>query len=226
MKNNFKEIFKQLRLERGLTTRGLAEAMGVSKSTVSMYELGERIPPLEGLEEIADFFNVDIEYLLGKSKIRNKAAASVGYNSYAEYLSAKCEGGLRSVRLKRFPLLGNIACGEPIYAEEDHSSYIDASADINADFCLTAKGDSMIGARIQDGDTVFVRRQETVQNGEIAVVLIGDEATLKRWNYDEDHGILILSPENSAYQPLIFTGDRLNEVRCLGKAVFFMSKIK
>ncbi len=87
------------------------------------------------------------------------------------------------ITTQKIPFLGSVACGQPIYAEEDKESYIVLGTNIKADFCLRAQGDSMIDARIHDGDIVYVRKQEAVDNGEVAVVLIGDEATLKRVYY-------------------------------------------
>ena len=98
--------------------------------------------------------------------------------------------------------------------------------DIDADFCLRAKGDSMIGARIMDGDIVFIRNQPMVDNGEIAAVIIDDEATLKRVYYDRDAGKLMLVPENPKYSPLMYVGEELNNIRILGKAVAFQSDVK
>ena len=122
-------------------------------------------------------------------------------------------------------MLGEIACGEPIYTNEDFETFVEASMEINADFCLTAKGDSMIGARIHDGDVVFIKEQPIVDNGQIAAVIINDEATLKRWYYYPDKNKLVLTPENPKYEPLVYVGEELDTIRCLGKAVFFMSKV-
>ncbi|MGM9681036.1 MAG: LexA family protein, partial [Eubacteriales bacterium] len=106
-----------------------------------------------------------------------------------------------------------------------HESYIDASSDIDADFCLTAKGDSMIGARIHDGDVVFIKQMPIVDNGQIAAVIIDDEATLKRWYYYPDKQKLMLIAENSAYEPLVYMGEELNSITCLGRAICFMSNL-
>lgn len=97
---------------------------------------------------------------------------------------------------------------------------------IKADFCLRAQGDSMIDARIHDGDIVYVRKQEAVDNGEVAVVLIGDEATLKRVYYYPDKQKLLLQPANPKYEPFIYVGDELDQIRILGKAVAFQSDVK
>jgi repressor LexA len=123
-------------------------------------------------------------------------------------------------------VLGDIACGMPIYADEKHESFVSVSDKFDADFCLTARGDSMIGARIYDGDIVFIRSQSTVENGEIAAVILGDEATLKRVYYYPDEEKLILSPENPKYAPLVYIKNELNDIKILGKAVAFQSAIR
>jgi repressor LexA len=122
-------------------------------------------------------------------------------------------------------MLGDIACGEPIYAEEEHGVYATASLSLDADFCLRAKGDSMTGARIFDGDTVFIRAQEAVDNGEIAAVIINDEATLKRVYFYPEEGKLILSPENPRYAPLVYVKEELDHIKIIGKAVAFQSSV-
>ncbi len=100
----------------------------------------------------------------------------------------------------------------------------DETDDLDVDFCLRAAGDSMIGARIYDGDIVFVRKQSSVDNGEIAAVLIDDEATLKRVYYYPDKNKLVLSPENPKYEPFVYIGEELDEVRILGKVVELRAK--
>lgn len=203
-----KETIKQLRVKEGYSQKDLGDILGVTKQAISMYERGDRTPDAEMLVKLADVFNVDLNVILGRDvqspSIRN----------------------IRPIQKKRFPMLGEIACGQPIFASEDHESYIDASATIDADFCLTAKGDSMIGARIQDGDVVFIKQQPIVENGEIAAVVIGDEATLKTWYYYPDRQKLVLTPANQAYEPLVYTGEELNTITCLGRAVCFMSNLR
>ena len=130
------------------------------------------------------------------------------------------------IETKKFPLLGNIACGEPIMANEEVDLYVEAGDNIQADFCLKAKGDSMIGARIYDGDIVFIRKQPMVEDGEIAAVIIDDEATLKRVYYDQEAGVLQLFAENPQYKTMRFSGEELDHIRIIGKAVAFQSDIK
>ena len=121
-------------------------------------------------------------------------------------------------------MLGEIACGDPIYAEREYEAYVEASSDIQADFCLTAKGDSMINARIFDGDVVFIRQQPDVDNGEIAAVCIGDEVTLKRvYKYPNR---LELRPENPTHKVKSYEGEQLYNIRILGKAVAFQSYVR
>ena len=121
-------------------------------------------------------------------------------------------------------MFGEIACGQPIYANEDYETFIEASERINADFCLTAKGDSMINARIFDGDIVFIKEQPDVDNGEIAAVLIEDEVTLKRVYKYENR--LELRPENPLHSVQNYEGETLNHIRILGKAVVFQSNVR
>lgn len=123
-------------------------------------------------------------------------------------------------------MLGTIACGEPIFTDEDRESYVMVGTEIRADFCLKCQGDSMINARIHDGDIVFIRKQDIVDNGEIAAVIIDDEATLKRFYYYKEQNMVILRPENSKYKDIILTGEQLERVKVLGKAVAFQSDVE
>lgn len=125
----------------------------------------------------------------------------------------------------KLPMLGKVACGEPIFADEDRESYIMIGTDIGADFCLQCQGDSMINARIHDGDIVFVKKTDIVENGEIAVVIIDDEATLKRFFYYREQNLVILKPENPKYQDIILTGEQLEQVKVIGRAVAFQSDV-
>ncbi len=209
--STFSTRLRELRREHALSQGALGEKLGLAKSTINMYESASREPNFTTLTAIADFFAVDVDFLLGKSDVKN-ADRSLPH-------------GTRPITTRRFPMLGEIACGEPIFADEDHESYVDAASDIDADFCLTARGNSMIGARIHDGDVVFIREQPTVENGEIAAVIIDGEATLKRWYYYKEEQKLMLVAENPAFPPLLFMGEQLADVRCIGRAVSFMSRL-
>lgn len=210
--NNFAGRLKELRKSVGLTQLELADKIGISKSSISMYEANSRRPELETLEAIADYFNVNMDYLLGKSDLK----------SYSEERYSKTLN-IYPIEKKKFPLLGNVACGQPIFATDNFEGYIEAGSNIRADFCLKAKGDSMINARILDGDIVFIRKQEMVDNGEIAAVLINDEATLKRFYMNND--MIQLIAENPSIAPQIYKKEELNGIRILGKAIAFQSNV-
>lgn len=206
---------RELRIEKGLKQKEIAENIGMSMQALSNYENGLREPDFATLNTLADYFGVSVDYLLGRTDERGSVGKSV--------LDIK---GISPIGTHRIPMLGKVACGEPIYADEDRESYVMAGTDINADFCLTAQGDSMIGARILDGDIVFCRQQDMVENGEIAVVLIDDEATLKRVYYYPQQKKLVLQAENPKYEPFVFVNEELDEIRILGKAVAFQSDVR
>lgn len=126
--------------------------------------------------------------------------------------------------MDQIPLVGDIACGTPILAEENITDYVDLPGHIRADFALTCRGDSMIGAGIQDGDIVYIRHQETVENGQIAAVLVGsEEATLKR--FYRSNNAVTLNAENPSYAPMVFVGEEAAQIRILGLAIAFTHPI-
>ena len=200
---------KELRRKNKMTLEEMGAILGIGRSGALKYEQGK-------VKNIK------------RSAIMNLAAAfgvSPSYHLFGEDEATPAPNVL-PIKKKRFPLLGKIACGEPIFADEERESYVDAGTEINADFCLKCTGDSMIGARILNGDIVFIRRQDMVENGEIAAVVIDDEATLKRVFYDPEKGKMVLQAENPRFQPLVYVGDELNEIRILGKAVAFQSDVR
>lgn len=200
---------KELRKSLGLTLDELADRVGTSKQTIHRYENGiiTNVPP-ERVESLAQALGTTPQELMGWDEDITP--------SYSN---------LMPVSVKQLPVLGDIACGMPIYAEERHESFVIVADQLDADFCLKAHGDSMTGARIFDGDVVFIRSQSSVDNGEIAAVIINDEATLKRVYYYPNEGKLILSPENPRYAPLVYVGRELDAVKIIGKAVAFQSAI-
>lgn len=201
---------KRLRKEKKLTLEQIAEALSTSKQTIHRYENGiiENVPP-EKVKALAALLEVT-------------PAELMGWENRGEIPAAR---GVMPISIKKLPILGEIACGEPIYATEEHESYATADENLDADFCLRAHGDSMTGARIYDGDIVFIRSQNAVDNGEIAAVIIDDEATLKRVYYYPEQEKLILTPENPKYAPLVYMGDELSNIKIIGKAVAFQSII-
>lgn len=208
---------KDLRTSQGMTLEQVAEKVGVGKSTVRKWETG-LIANMrrDKIAALADALNTSPMYLMGWSdepEEKPKLDISKFDNIYP-------------INLKKVPLLGEIACGKPIFANEERESYVLAGSEIHADFCLRAKGDSMVNARILDGDIVFIRKQDMVDNGEIAAVAIGDDVTLKRVVYYLEQNLLILKAENSKYQDMIYAKDQLDQVYILGKAIAFQSDVK
>lgn len=223
--DNAIEIGKRIRnrrIELNITQEELGQAVGMNKSTVQRYETGQvKKIKLPVLETIARKLNVHPEWLALQSDVMEEEKEP---QDDLSTLMQKYDN-IRPVKLKKFPLLGEIACGEPIFADEDRESFIMADMDIRADFCLRAKGDSMINARIYDGDVVFIRKMPIVDNGEIAAVIIDDEATLKRVYYYPENNMIQLVAENPKYNPLVYQNEELNYIRILGKAVYFMSAL-
>lgn len=207
---NLGERIRNLRKSKNITQEELAKMIGVKRSVISKYENGSVNISTNNLLEISKALAIPIEVFLGNDQI------SELINKY---------DNISSVKMKRFPLLGEIACGEPIFAQEDKENFIMADMDINADFCLTAHGDSMINARIHDGDIVFIKQMPIVDNGDIAAVIIDDEATLKRVYYYPQKNKLVLSPENPKYEPFVYVNEELDQIHILGKAVYFMSPL-
>lgn len=198
---------KNRRKEIGMSAETLGEKIGKAKTTIYRYESGDIMKvPSTILESIAQALNVTPAYLMG-------------------WDDSKLHKGILPVVHTKIRLLGSVACGEPIFADEEFDSYVEAGSDIKADFCVRASGDSMIGARINDGDIVFVREQSMVNNGEIAVVIINDTVTLKRVYYYKNANKLVLQSENPKYEPFVYVGEELNEIKILGKAVAFQSNL-
>ena len=208
----FKDNLKKLRKEKKITQEELSKIIGVERSSIGKYESSGVIPSVDVLNKIADYFNVSVDYLLGRS------------NAPANPIDPFSFSNIQPVKKHRIPLLGEIACGEPIFADEDFEGFIES--DIEADFALRCNGDSMTGARIMDGDIVLIKKQDMVENGEIAAVIIENEATLKRVYYYPKDGKLILNPENPAYAPLVYVDEELNQIRILGRAVAFYSRVR
>ena len=192
---------KSHRKALGLSQEEFGAKLGVKKNAVSKWECGRVIEiPTSKLKAMADMFGVKPSYLLDDSLD-----------------SPMAHGAIPLPEVVSVPLVGEIACGAPILAEENVEAMLAMPEGIHADFALRCKGDSMINARIFDGDIVFIRQQAEVEDGEIAAVLIDTEATLKRVHIYPDH--IVLSPENPQYRPLSFWGEEMANVRILGKAV-------
>lgn len=188
----------ELRTQMGITMKEAAARLGMPYTTYVNYEKGTREPNSETLILLARFFGTTIDNLLGKTD----ALIPPGFQPMPE--------------MSAVPLVGSIACGTPILAEQNIEARIGVPALWQADFALTCHGNSM-AATIQDGDIVCIRKQPEVENGEIAAVRIGEEATLKRFYRQGD--TVMLQAENPAFSPLVYTRDQLNEITIEGRVV-------
>lgn len=204
----------------------LVRATGIDKGSISNYLSGRYEPKQEAIYKLSMALGVSEMWLWGYDVPMERPPMQKGKKEFEKNPENGLYPNLMPITTKSFPVLGDIACGKPIMANEEKELYVEAGTDVSADFCLRAKGDSMIGARIYDGDIVFIRKQEMVDNGDIAAVIIEDEASLKRVNYFPEKNLLILKAENAKYEDLVYTGEELNHIRILGRAVAFQSDIR
>lgn len=197
---------KSRRTELGLTVEELAHKMGYKdKSSISKIENGKADIPQSKIAAFADALQTTPAYLMG-------------WEEQPEPKKPTIPPGFEPMpKMKKIPLIGAIACGEPITAEQNIEKMVDVPENIRCDFSLTCHGDSMVDAGIHDKDVVYIRIQPEVENGEITAVRIDGEATLKRVYYNP--GTLTLMPANPAYAPMVYTGPQLEEVHIEGKAV-------
>ena len=197
------ENIKKIRLEHELSQADLGKIAGVSDKAVSTWELGIKIPRMGAVEKMANYFGIP------KSAILDDAQPAPA--------SRPIPPGFEPMpKMDWVPLVGRIACGTPITAEENVEQMVCVPSRWHSTFTLTCKGDSM-EPRIHDGDLVAIRSQPEVEQGEIAAVLIGDEATLKHVYLHEN--FIELRPENPAFESIILTKEELNTVVIEGKAV-------
>lgn len=200
------ERIKSRREELGLTTEELAQRMGYkTRSSITKIETGKADIPQSKVKAFARALQTTTAYLMGDDDAREaRPSIPAGFEPLPEMTAV--------------PLVGTIACGTPILAEQNVEARIGVPAAWRADFALTCKGDSMT-PRYLDGDIVCIRCQPQVENGQIAAVLIGEEATLKRFYQNGD--TVTLQAENPAYSPLVYRGEELNEIRIEGRVVGF-----
>ena len=196
---------KSRRTELGLTVEELAHKMGYKdKSSISKIENGKADIPQSKIAAFADALGTTPAYLMGWEEQPTPAAPiPPGFDPMP--------------KMQKVPLVGSIACGTPILAQQNIDGSVDAPEDIRCDFALRCKGDSMIDAGIHDGDAVYIRIQPEVENGEIAAVRVGEEATLKRVYYDGT--TLTLMPANASFAPMVYTGPQLDDVHIEGRVV-------
>lgn len=239
---------RELRIEKGITMREAAEKLNLPYTTYVNYEKNAREPNSEILIEIADFYNTSIDYLLCRSNVRvddhvldivntidNDILEQTGNLRDAIRLqNERNVSGINRLGLlpinshRRVPILGSAACGEPIYDPAYGTETVSVEDDLACDFALTAKGDSMIGDRIQSGDVVFFRKQEEVDDGDVVAVVIDDEVMIKHISRVRDtSGTVIYTlflSSNPKYTPISVGGENeTRAVRILGKAIAFRS---
>ena len=194
-----KEIFsKNLRalMDRfGKERTQICDDLGFAYTTFADWYNGKKYPRIDKIEMLANYFGV-----LKSDLIEDKNGVFSVDTHPSEIPSPDF------LHLKRIPILGRIAAGSPIYAEENIEGYTFTDLNGGAEyFGLKVKGDSMDAARINDGDVVIVRRQEMVENGQIAVVLInGEDATLKRFSQNGNIVTLMPQSSNPTHQPFVF----------------------
>lgn len=207
MKETFSQRLQMALDRKGMKAAELARLTGTPESVISQYKKGEYVPKQRRLESFSRVLGVSIPWLMGDVD--------------ASEVSSSIPPGFEPLpKMRKVPLIGEIACGEPILAEQNIEDYLEIPEEVHCDFLLRGKGDSMVDAGIRNGDIVFVRIQETVENGEIAAVRIGEEATLKRVYWDGN--TLTLMPANSQYAPLSFRGEEINDIHIEGKAIGYM----
>jgi len=190
------------RKEIGLTQREVAEAVGVAEATVSRWESGE-------------IANMRRDKISALAKVLHCSPDFVMTGERSD-VPAIPPGFEPLPKMVKRPLVGSIACGEPITAEENLEGYVSIPAAWHATFTLQCRGDSM-EPTIHDGDLVAIRKDVQVENGQIAAVRIGDEATLKHLYLYPDK--VVLQPENPCYEPIVKIGEEMNDVTIEGKAV-------
>ena len=203
----FKHVLKSLRTSHNLTQDELAKKLKISRSTIGMYEKGAREPDFETLELIADYFNVDTDYLLGRT-------------AKTTYIPTPSKG-------VSIPVLGRVAAGIPIEAVTDiidTEEISESLAKTGEFFALKLHGDSM-EPRMKKGDVVIVRQQNDAESGEIVIVTVnGTDATCKRLRKYRD-GIELISL-NPSYEPIFFTADEVDNkpVKIIGRVVELRAK--
>ena len=213
------EVISAYRKEHSLSMDGFAKASGLSKAYISILERNitprgaEPVPSIDTYRAVASAIHMDLDELIRKVDGKIK-------------LSSLPSNVTPLPPMEKVPLVGQIACGTPILAEENITDYIDLPAHIHADYALTCKGDSMIGAGIHDGDIVYIRKQEMVENGQIAAIRMNDDcdATLKRFYRIGD--TVTLNAENPAIPPMVFIKDEINDLRIVGLAVAYTHVIE
>lgn len=213
-KSDFASRLSQALETRGMKAADLSKKTKVAEGTISCYINGRYEAKQNRVQVFAEALDVNPAWLMGYDVPMEAEHATPSQPTQKATIPP---GFIPMPKMVKVPLVGSIACGTPILAEQNIDGHVDAPEDIRCNFALRCKGDSMIGAGIHDGDAVYIHIQPEVENGEIAAVRIGEEATLKRVYYDGT--TLTLMPYNNAYAPMVYTGPQLEDVHIEGKAV-------
>lgn len=206
------------RLRAGLDARQMTQAelssrSKISKSSISHYLKGDWEGKQDAVYSLAQVLDVSEAWLMGYDVPMDSEHSQPATTSPTPIPP----GFMPMPKMKKVPLIGAIACGDPITALQNREGDVDVPEDVRCDFALKCHGDSMVGAGIHDGDVVYIHIQPEVENGEIAAVRIGDEATLKRVYLHTDY--VELRPENPAFESIIRRKEDMNDVHIEGKAV-------
>lgn len=220
MNQEFNMRLKEAMNIRAITQSELCEKTGIPKSAMSQYISGNFKPKQNRTHSLAKALNVNEAWLMGYDVPLERSDYNISHDDHINNLINKYPE-IHQITKKSYPLLANAPCGEPIYEEVQQNYYVSADADINADFCVKAKGDSMINAKIFDGDIVFIKSQPEVENGQIALISIDDEVTIKRFYKNVEEVILV--PDNPTYKTIRINNESKKNIRILGLAVANMS---
>lgn len=199
--NRIKEVLEQ----KGIKQTWLAEKLGKSYNMINSYVQNRRQPSLQDLFSIAKILDVSVSELIWKEE--KKTSPSQEVSNYI--VQEDNEQYATSESTIDIPLIGMVACGTPIFAEENVEAYIPVSKKLikssNKYFILRASGDSMNEKDINDGDLLLIRQQPTANNGDLVVALIDDEATVKEFQYRGSMIVLLPRSTNKSHQPIILT---------------------
>lgn len=201
----FGEKLRLARREQNLTQRELAARINAKHNSISNWENDQNMPDPDTIQHLCWALDVQPNYFF-----------SIESPQYPVNM-------IPSLKLKKVPLLGTIVHADTIATPPQPLGEVELPAQIEADFALVCQGDSMVNARIFDGDIVFIRRQETVEDGQLAAVVLDGEASLKRLQLFSDH--IVLESENPMYRPLAFWDEERERVRVLGRAVAFTGRL-
>lgn len=209
IKENISNNLSYYMEQNNVNNKELASILNVSESTVGKWILKKSTPRMGVIEKIANYFNIEKSDLIEDRSKNTNLSQIPGIKMIKKFVNV--------------PILGEIACGEPIFCQENYDGFFQIDEDLDRpDFCLTANGDSMIDVGIEDGDLIFMKQTPVIANGKIAAILIDDTVTLKRF-YKHEHEI-ILQPENKSYSPIILRENDGQNIKIIGEMIGMYSK--